>query len=94
MSAFRTAFHGSRQLRVRSRGQRIALLLPLRSLIVLLGLAVALLAVIGLSVANGSYPVPLAEVFAALTGSAAADPQMGVSYKHLDLDKRQMGVPC
>ncbi|MFP4138343.1 MAG: FecCD family ABC transporter permease [Halomonas sp.] len=78
MTALRTAFHGSRQLRLRSRGQRIALLLPLRSIVVILGLAVALLAVIGLSVANGSYPVPLAEVFAALASSAAADPQMAL----------------
>ncbi|MDK9687111.1 iron ABC transporter permease [Halomonas sp. LC1] len=87
MTTFRTAFHGPRQLRLRSRGQRIALLLPLRSLIVLLGLAVALLAVIGISVANGSYPVPLAEVFAALTGSDAVDPQMALIVREFRLPR-------
>lgn len=76
-----------RQLRMRSRGERVALLLPVRSLVVLLGLAVTLLAVIGVSVANGSYPVPLADVLAALTGAATADPQMALIVQEFRLPR-------
>lgn len=54
-------------LRLRSSGGQLALLLPVRALWTLVALAGALLLAIGASVANGSYPLAMADLFAWMT---------------------------
>ncbi|WP_404400411.1 FecCD family ABC transporter permease [Pelagibacterium halotolerans] len=54
---------------VRSRGERIALRLPVRALLAVAGLVLLLLAVIGVSLTIGSYGIDLETVFATLTGT-------------------------
>lgn len=66
---------GPKLLQVRAGGDRLALLLPLRSLAVVLLLVVALVAIIGVSAAHGSYPLALSDVLGALTGHTTSEAQ-------------------
>ncbi len=66
---------GSLAFGVRAAGGRVSGLLPVRALatgVVLLSLLAGL---IGWSAGLGSYPVPLSDVFAVLTGAGSVDPQ-------------------
>lgn len=62
------AASGPRLLQVRSPGQRVALLLPARALAVITLLVITLLAIMGVSVANGTYPTTVSDVLAVLIG--------------------------
>ncbi|MDN3516661.1 iron ABC transporter permease [Aquisalimonas lutea] len=87
MAVVRHGAGAARMLRLRSPGERLALLLPVRALLVLALLGVVLLTVIAVSAANGSYPVPLADVFAVLSGGSASDPQLGLIVREFRLPR-------
>lgn len=73
MEMRRFASDAPRLLRVQSPGHRVALLLPVQSLAVTVLLAISLLAIIGISAANGSYPVAMGDVLAVLAGGSVAE---------------------
>ncbi|MCD7058672.1 FecCD family ABC transporter permease [Pelagibacterium xiamenense] len=58
---------------IRSRGERVALRLPVRALVAVGVLAVLLLAVIGVSLTVGSYGIELETVITTLTGTTVSD---------------------
>lgn len=87
MELRRFAPAGPAFLRVRTARERLALLLPLRSFLVMIGLIVVLLAVIGLSAANGSYPVPLLDVLTVFTGGSPSDSQTALIVREFRLPR-------
>lgn len=61
-----------RHVVLRSSGQRIALRLPLRGILAILGLAALLVAVLALSLTIGSYDIDLATLLSTLTGTTVS----------------------